>query len=237
METLLTFLSPPDQCGYLPDRDWQLRYEVAASLTSAEYQMRLQAGWRRFGFALFRPECPSCQACRSLRVDVSRFRRDRSQKRAWLRNAHEVRITVGPPAVSPDKLQLYDRYHAFQAQTKGWPIRDPENPIDYIESFVENPFPTQEWCYYLADRLIAVGYVDQLPKGLSAIYFYYDPNERNRSLGTFNVLSIIQAAADQNLPYVYLGFYVHGCRSLEYKARFRPNEVLHPDGQWREFVT
>ena len=44
--------------------------------------------------------------------------------------------------------------------------------------FVENPFPTEEWCYYDGARLIAVGYVDQLAEGLSAIYFYYDPDER-----------------------------------------------------------
>ena len=31
----------------------------------------------------------------------------------------------------------------------------------------------------------------QLPDGLSAIYFYYDPDERDRSLGTCNVLSVI----------------------------------------------
>jgi arginyl-tRNA--protein-N-Asp/Glu arginylyltransferase len=28
---------------------------------------------------------------------------------------------------------------------------------------------------------------------------------------------------------------VAGCRSLEYKARFRPNEVLGPGGQWEPF--
>jgi len=77
--------------------------------------------------------------------------------------------------------------------------------------------------------------VDALPEGLSAIYFYYDPRERNRSPGTFNVLSILREAAARGLPHVYLGYYVEGCRSLEYKARFCPNEVLGEDGVWRRF--
>ena len=51
-----------------------------------------------------------------------------------------------------------------------------------------------------------------------------------------NVLSVIRAAAEQKLPHVYLGFFVEGCGSLAYKARFRPNQVLHPDGTWRPFV-
>ena len=85
--------------------------------------------------------------------------------------------------------------------------------------------------------MVGVGYVDVLPEGMSAIYFYYDPVERDRSLGTFNVLSVLRAAADRGLPHVYLGYYVEGCRSLEYKGRFRPNEVLGPDGEWETFFS
>jgi len=236
MESLFTFVSPPDRCGYLPDRQWQLRYEVVGRMAPDEYMRRMKQGWRRFGFSLFRPECPGCRACQSLRVDVPRFRPDRSQKRAWARNASDVRLAVGPPTVTDEKLRLYDRYHAFQSDFKGWPEHEPENSVDYAESFVDNPFRTQEWCYYLGDRLVGVGYVDYLPEGLSAIYFYYDPEERDRSLGTFNVLSVIRRAAEEGIPNVYLGFFVPGCRSLEYKAKFRPNELLHPDGVWRPFA-
>jgi arginyl-tRNA--protein-N-Asp/Glu arginylyltransferase len=237
MQTLFTFTSPPDQCGYLPDQRWQLRYEVVGSLTPAEYVDRLRAGWRRFGFSLFRPECPECSRCRTLRVGVANFRPSESQRRAWKANA-DVRVTVRPPCVEQDKLDLYDRYHAFQAAFKGWPEHAAETAGDYLESFVHNPFVTQEWCYHVGDRLVGVGYVDHLPVGLSAIYFFYDPDERRRSLGTFNVLSVIAAARRQRLPHVYLGYYVKGCRSLEYKAKYRPNEVLDPaSGTWQPFAT
>jgi leucyl-tRNA---protein transferase len=37
------------------------------------------------------------------------------------------------------------------------------------------------------------------------------------------------------LSHVYLGYYVEGCGSLEYKARFQPNEVPGPDGEWVPF--
>ena len=84
--------------------------------------------------------------------------------------------------------------------------------------------------------MVGVGYVDRLPAGLSAIYFFHDPDERQRSLGTYNVLSVLRKAAEWNLPHVYLGYYVEGCRSLEYKTRFRPNEVLGGDGAWRAVV-
>jgi len=35
------------------------------------------------------------------------------------------------------------------------------------------------------------------------------------------------------LPYVYLGYAAEHSRSLEYKLRFRPNELLDPDGSWQ----
>ena len=236
MQTLFTFVSPPTACGYLPDREWQLRYEVAGNITPAEYAARMRSGWRRFGYSLFKPECRTCTECRSIRVDVRTFRPSQSQKRTRKLNEGAVRVVVGTPSVSKEKLALYDRYHRFQSGWKGWPEHNPETAADYLESFVENPFPTQEWCYYLGDRLVGVGYVDALPVGLSAIYFYYDPDERGRSLGTWNVLSILAAAAEQRLPHVYLGFYVAGCQSLAYKAKFRPNETLQSDGTWKPFV-
>ena len=236
MESLFTFTSPPSRCGYLPDREWSLRYEIVGQISAPEYSRRLRDGWRRFGYSLFRPECRTCRMCRSLRVPVATFRPDRSQRRAWAGSEAELRLEIGPPAVSTAKLDLYDKFHAFQHESKGWPEHGPETAADYTESFVDNPFPTQEWCYYLGDRLVGVGYVDCLAEGLSAIYFYHDPDERGRSLGTFNVLAVIRRAAELRLPHVYLGYYVEGCGSLEYKARFRPNQVLGPEGGWEPFL-
>jgi arginine-tRNA-protein transferase len=236
MISLATFTAPPSECNYLPGRQSQLHYEIVDDLSPEEYSERLNQGWRRFGHMLFRPACPDCRRCLSLRVPVAAFRPDRSQHRAWKANEGQVRLAIGEPAVSDEKLELYDRFHAYQSDMKGWPEHGPKDALDYIESFVQNPFPIEEWCYYLADRLVGVGYVDRLPVGLSAIYFFYDPDEAKRSLGTFNVLSILREARESGLPFVYLGYYVEGCRSLEYKGRFRPNEILGADGEWQAFL-
>jgi leucyl-tRNA---protein transferase len=235
MEALFSFHAPPSPCGYLPSEVWQLEYEHFARLTPAEYMARLRAGWRRFGHSLFHNRCPSCQSCRSLRVLVDQFRPNRSQRRCWKKNAESVRLHVGKPSVNPLKLRLYDRFHAFQSEHKDWPLHPAKDAASYGESFVANPFPTQEWCYCLGERLVGVGYVDDLPGGLSAIYFFYDPEERQRSLGTYNVLQIIESARMRGIRHVYLGYFVEGCQSMEYKAGFTPNQILYPDGEWRDF--
>lgn len=235
MRSLFTFQTPPGRCSYLPDRVSSMRYEVVGSLTAAEYADRLRAGWRRFGHSLFRPACPACTACQSLRVDATRFRPSDTQKRVLKGNA-DLSLAIGLPAVSAEKLDLYDRFHAAQSERVGWPDRQPESADSYREAFVANPFRTEEWCYRLGGRLVGVGYVDRLPGvGLSDIYFFHEPELRRRSLGVFNVLSTIRDAAAGGLPHVYLGYHVAGCRSLEYKAKYRPNEVLD-DGGWVTFA-
>ncbi|MBY0526070.1 MAG: arginyltransferase [Gemmataceae bacterium] len=237
MESVFRFVAPPSSCGYLPHETWRLEYEQIAELSPAEYMERMRDGWRRFGEMLFRPQCQTCTACRSIRVVVDQFRPNRSQRRVRAANEDAVRLTFGEPAVTRAKLALYDRYHAFQSASKSWPEHDPKDAGEYARSFVANPFPTMEWCYYLGSRLIGVGYVDDLPGGLSAIYFFYDPEERDRSLGTWNVLSILDHARSRGIPHVYLGYFVEGCGSMAYKAKFVPNQVRHADGVWREFRT
>ena len=232
MVSLQTVTTAPHACSYLPDQTARLRYDFVASLSPEEYGELMLAGWRRFGRAVFRPVCEACEACRPIRVNVAAFRPNSSQKRAAKANAGAVELRVGEPSVTAEKLALYDLFHDFQHDHQGWPDRGPKSADDYAEAFVDQPFAVQEWCYYRGGRLVGVGYVDALPVGLSAIYFFYDPTERAHSLGTYNVLQVLAAAADRGDAYAYLGYHVEGCRSLEYKANFRPFERLDGGKNW-----
>jgi len=162
---------------------------------------------------------------------VATFRPNPSQRRAWKRNQTELTVRVGPPALSPERVDLWARFHRHGHETMGWPVEAGGEP----GILLENPFRTEEWTYYVGSRLVAVAYVDAVPAALSAIYCYYDPSEKDRSLGTFNILSLLASARERELPHVYLGYYIAGCRSMEYKRRFRPNEVLQPNGTWEAF--
>ena len=82
--------------------------------------------------------------------------------------------------------------------------------------------------------MLGVGLCDLSPASLSSVYFYHDPAESHRGLGTFGVLYEIEYARELSIPYYYLGYWIKGCGAMEYKAAFRPNQVLWPDGQWRD---
>lgn len=271
MDSLFRYVADPSTCGYLPDKKWSLEYEYISSMTGGEYLQRMIEGWRHFGPMLFRPSCRDCKACQSIRVPIQRFNPTRSQKRNAKLNDGIIELRIGPPQVSQAKLKLYDRFHAFQSEHKGWPEHPAKDAESYSSSFVESAFPppggsletgsVEEWCYYLDDRLIGVGYVDFLPPvvdmqgkpgpegrlplaradtgepldgGLSAIYFFYHPEERHRGLGVWNILSLIAEAKRRSLPYLYLGYFVKGCPSMAYKVNFEPNQLLGEDGQWRD---
>jgi arginyl-tRNA--protein-N-Asp/Glu arginylyltransferase len=236
MEVIFRWTDDPDGCEYLHDRIRRRECLYVAEIDADEAMKYLVAGWRRFGRTIYRPRCPGCNACRSLRVDAARFRPDRSQRRCRKANEGTVRLRIGTPKVTPEKVALLDLFHADRSETKGWSSHDPDDPSGYVLSFVDNPVPTQEWCYFLDDVLVGVGYVDQLAGGLSAIYFAHDPNQSARSLGTWNVLCLLDRARALGLPHVYLGYHVEGCGSLEYKARFLPNEILEADGLWHASI-
>jgi arginine-tRNA-protein transferase len=60
-------------------------------------------------------------------------------------------------------------------------------------------------------------------------YFVAD-DERRPGLGNFIIMDHIRRASAARLPYVYLGYWVKGSERMAYKTRYRPLEVLGPNG-------
>ncbi|XP_075922420.1 arginyl-tRNA--protein transferase 1 isoform X3 [Petromyzon marinus] len=88
--------------------------------------------------------------------------------------------------------------------------------------------------YWLDGRLIAVGVLDILPRCLSSVYLYYDPDFAFLSMGIYSALREVaftrqlytQAPA---LRYYYMGFYIHSCPKMRYKVQYGPADLLCPE--------
>lgn len=225
MTVIEKFVIGPEACGYLSDRKWTLRYQYLADISPTEYERCMDEGWRKFGRLMFRPSCAACQECRTIRIRANEFMPNRSQRRAWLRN-QDLTVRYGLPKADAHHTKLYQNYHQYQTLTKGWPEHS-GGIEDYAFAFVENPLPAIEIAAWLGDRLVAVALTDITPNTLSAVYHYYEPTFRQRSLGTFIILHVIALARRLGKHYVYLGYLVNGCANLTYKASFRPHDVLH----------
>lgn len=220
---------PNHACPYLPGRTAGDRAIWAGSIPSELYERFMDCGFRRSGKLLYQPACRGCRSCQSLRVLLEQFEPAKSQRRCWRRN-EDLHVTVGPLNPSEEKFQLYRRY------ITEWHCRtDPEDQSAFESFLYDSPLETTIEFEYrdAAGCLLAVGICDVCPGCLSSVYFYFDPAASRRGLGTYGALREIEFARRAKRPYYYLGYFVRGCGAMEYKASFRPHEMLDPDGCWR----
>jgi len=220
----------PEPCPYLPGREARTRYQLVTDLLPREYDEKLEKGWRRFGSILFSPLCSGCSECISIRVPVERFEPSRSQRRVLRKNS-DLCLEVGEPRLDEERLDLYRSHHADRETRRGWPSVSMSFE-EYYETFCFNAVSTLEFCYRLEERLVAVAYVGEAEQSLNSIYAFTDPGLARRSLGIFDVLCEIEEARRRGKTHLYLGYYVNGCKSMEYKASYRPYEILSSEG-WR----
>jgi len=217
----------PRACSYIPNEIASLEHRIMVDIEPDELDWLLEHGYRRFGPDYFRPACTPCGECISTRVVVSEFEISRNQKRARNRCAH-LRIMVGPPQIDDERLELYHAWHAQRETVREW-APSVITAEDYFHQFAF-PHPSgRELAYYddsAGGRLVAIGICDETPMSWSAVYCFYDPAYARLSVGTANVLALIELARSQGKPYMYLGYRVSACASLKYKSAFHPQEAL-----------
>ena len=217
-------------CPYLPDRNWVTHSFRAESIPESLYEDMLAAGWRRSGTDFYQNHCPECECCTPTRVPVRRFRPSSSQRRVLRRNA-DVTLEVVDPSADDETLELYQRY----VRARHTPVApDPGEEMTgaQLERFlVRSAVDTRAMQYRVSGKLVGVGWVDNLPDGLSSVYFAFDPDEGRRSLGTYSLLCEIDLARSLGRRWLYLGFYVPGSPKMEYKGAFRPREFA-VRGRW-----
>lgn len=222
---ILKEFNASDKCSYLLDKNQTTHYKVISGCSADYCQELIERGYRRFGKMYFRPICPACDECKSIKIDVENFEFSTSQKRV-LKKAANIKSYIQRPSISKKHLELFEKYHLFMKEKKGWDYT-PVSVQNYYSSFVDghNSFG-YEVLYYLDDTLIGVDLIDILDEGVSSIYFYYDPDYMNYSLGKLSLYNQIIFAKRSKKKWIYLGYYVKECPSLSYKSHYKPYLTL-----------
>lgn len=219
----------PYSCSYLPDK--LACSEVVTPdypIDAQTYGKLLQAGFRRSGHYIYRPNCEHCHACLSVRVNVNAFVYKRAQHRAWKHHQH-LAATQHALHYKADHYALYQRYQAKRHAGGGM---DNDCFEQYQNFLLQSHVNSKLVEFHEGEALRMISIIDVLPDGLSSVYTFYDADVTHASFGTYNILWQIEQCRKLGLPYLYLGYWIKENRKMCYKVNFQPLEILM-DGQWQ----
>lgn len=230
LQTLRLLMGNNHPCGYLEGREARSAFvDPSIRLSAPLYGALLDQGFRRSGDFAYRPLCSGCRACVPARIVVDGYTPNRAQTRSLRLNADLVRTVR--TALDDEHYALYRRYLSARHPQGGM---DPEDANAFREFLGCNWGQCEVWEYRAGPGsdapLMAVSVVDRVPRGLSAVYTFFEPDAARRGLGTWAILQQIEQARRDALPYVYLGYWVPGSGKMDYKKNFRPLEILQGDG-------
>ncbi len=231
-ESLIHFYTTaPYDCSYLPGQ--QARSQVAIPpqhIDDTVFNVLLQKGFRRSGQYTYRPHCDGCQRCIAVRVRALEFVPDRTQRKLVnrLNQPGFIQIRERPLAFDAEHYALYQAYQHARHPQGGM---DDDDQDQYAQFLLGSHVDTRIIEFRIDGRVVMVSVIDVLKDGISAVYTFYDPSNPRDSLGTYAILwQIIQCQYNQ-LPYLYLGYWIAESAKMAYKARFQPMEML-VDGDW-----
>ncbi|MES2444261.1 MAG: arginyltransferase [Pseudomonadota bacterium] len=232
------FVTSPSPCPYLPGKLERKIFTELNGPHAGELNDALgRIGFRRSQSVAYRPSCAGCTACVSVRVVAGQFKPNASQRKLLKRHG-DLEVTACKPWATEEQYELLHRYLGARHPGGGMTAMDEGDYADMVEQspvnshVIEYREPTRNGH---RGRLVGACITDQQADGLSMIYSFFAADDESRpGLGNFIIMDHILRARAAQLPYVYLGYWVKGSERMEYKTRYRPLEVLGPNG-WAPF--
>lgn len=214
------FVSIDIGCPYGLPNVARFHQATFAPLSERAMELFLSAGYRRNGNCLYDMQCPDCRACIPIRLHPSEFRPNRNQRRTIKKN-RDVELTILPLQADLETIELCEKFLVSR-----YPRENNSASGYYRDFFLNNIVNSAQLQYRVDDRLVGTAIIDIGYNWLNGVYFYFDPNESKRSLGTYNVLKLIDLCLEWEVEYLYLGYLIRSVPAMSYKSKFRPHYLF-----------
>jgi leucyl-tRNA---protein transferase len=227
------FATSPVACPYVPGRaERKLIVELDGRAAALAYDDLSRAGFRRSHHFAYRPACRNCAACVPVRIAVERFQDARWTRR--IRNANrDLSAGLAPARATPEQFRLFSSYQQLRHGDSEMATMSYREYRGMVE---DSPVRTEVAEFRdAAGGLVAAALIDRLDDGISAVYSFFDPQQKKRSLGSWSILWLVEECRRWGEPYVYLGYWIADSTKMAYKARFPALERLTPAG-WVDFT-
>ncbi|GAA5991289.1 hypothetical protein JCM10908_003240 [Rhodotorula pacifica] len=157
---------------------------------------------------------------------------------------HRFEYTLEPASYTDEKFDLYKKYqtqvhHEAEStvSSKSFKRFLIDTPLELEPTLSSSSsYGSHHACYRLDGRLIAFAVLDILPRAVSSVYFVWDPEYAGMSLGKVSALR--EAAMVKELEAAgaweggggryMMGYYIHTCSKMRYKADYQPSFLLDP---------
>ncbi|KAJ5776163.1 uncharacterized protein N7511_001174 [Penicillium nucicola] len=157
-----------------------------------------------------------------------------------LEPAHRFEVNVEGDSVSQAKFELFRKYQTaiHKEDVSHWKPKDFQRFLcsglqrsPSSQSSPEKKLGSWHQCYRLDGELVAVAVLDLVPSGLSSVYVFYDPAYEQWEFGKLSAMREIAFSLENDYRYYYMGYYIHSCQKMRYKANFRPQYILDPESK------
>ena len=241
------------ECGYFSDREctniltsfnWMGPNLPVEKLDCILYERLLRQGFRRYHSLVYHTKCQNCRECIPIRIHAKDFVPSKSQRKILRINQDvEVTIITNPDDFCTDeKALMYRNYYNHHNEGKpGFNRMTLEEARDDLKKMNSGYSGIINLDYKVQGQLIGVSIIDYVfdecgfLTGVSSNYFYYDISKEvlKRSIGVYSVLFEINFCVENHFPYYYLGLYLPHCRKMNYKANYKPYQLLL-NGLWTD---
>ncbi|KAL1617854.1 Arginyl-tRNA--protein transferase 1 [Neofusicoccum ribis] len=157
--------------------------------------------------------------------------------------AHRFEVSLEPDNFTEEKFQLFSNYQQavhhdlpHEVTRGGFKRFLCDSPLDRRTAHgTSTRLGSFHQCYRFDGRLIAIAVLDLLPHAVSGVYFIYHSDFEKFSFGKISALREAALAEESGLQFYYMGYYIHNCAKMRYKADYHPQYVLDPESyEWNK---